>query len=46
MENLNVKKLKTKVFPLKNKIKNMVEFKTHGKDKTKMYKKLRVGYRI
>ena len=26
--------------------KNMVEFKTHGKDKTKIYKKLRVGYRI
>ena len=46
MENLNVKKLKTKLFSLKNKIKNMVEFKTHGKDKTKIYKKLRVGYRI
>ena len=46
MENLNVKKLKTKLFSLKNKIKNMVEFKTHGKNKTKIYKKLRFGYRI
>ena len=38
MENLNVKKLKTKVFPLKNYIKNMVELKTHGKIKQKFIK--------